>query len=228
MIHTVKGFGIVNKAEVYVFFRNFFVFSMIQQILIIWSLVPLPVFNQACTSGRPQFIYCWSPAWRILSITLLTCEMNTIVLISHASKVTFKILQARLQQYMSGELPDVQAEFRKGRQTRAQIALLDHWEKHLLLLYWLCQSLWLCWSQQTAKFLKRWEYQTTWPACWEIGIQVKKQQLEPGMEQWTGSKLGKDYIKAVCCHHAYLTYMQSTLWETLDWVNYNLESRLLG
>ena len=60
------------------------------------------------------------------------------------------------------------------------------------------------------KFLKRWKYQNTLPASWEICMQVKKQQLEPDMEQRTGSKLGKKYIKAVCCHPAYLTYMQST------------------
>ena len=51
------------------------------------------------------------------------------------------------------------------------------------------------------KFLKRWEYQTTWPAFWEICMQVKKQQLELGMEQWTGSILEKEYVKAVYCHH---------------------------
>ena len=56
-------------------------------------------------------------------------------------------------------------------------------------------------------FWKRWEYQTTWPASWEICMQVKKQQLEPDMEQWTGSKLGKKHIKAVYCHPAYLTSM---------------------
>ena len=97
----------------------------------------------------------------------------TIELISHASKVMLKILQARLQQYMNHELPDVQAGFRKGWGTTDQIANI-HWiikkarvaEKHLLLLYWVCQSLWLCGSQQTGKFFKRWEYQTTWPASW--------------------------------------------------------------
>ena len=52
-----------------------------------------------------------------------------------------------------------------------------------ILLYWLWQSLWLCESQETGKFFKRWEYQTTWPASWEICMQVKKQQLEPDMEQ---------------------------------------------
>ena len=59
-------------------------------------------------------------------------------------------------------------------------------------------------------------------------MQVKKQQLEPAMEQQTGSKLGKKYVKAVCCHPAYLTYMHSTSWETLGWKKHKLESRLLG
>ena len=75
------------------------------------------------------------------------------------------------------------------------------------------------------KFLKRWEHQITWPACWEICMQVKKQQLGPDMEQQTGSKLGKEYVKAVYCHPAYLAYMQSTSWETLDWKKHKLESR---
>ena len=82
-------------------------------------------------------------------------NFHTIAFISHAIKVMLKILQARFQQYMNCELPDVQAGFRKGRGTRDQIAnTLDCRkskrvpEKHLLLLYWLCQSLWLCGSQQ--------------------------------------------------------------------------------
>ena len=65
-------------------------------------------------------------------------------------------------------------------------------------------------TENCGKFLNRWEYQTTPPASWEICMQVKKQQLEPDMEQWTGSKLGKEYVKAVYCQLAYLTYMQST------------------
>ena len=75
------------------------------------------------------------------------------------------------------------------------------------------------------KFFKSWEYQTTFPASWEICIQVKKQQLEPDMEQQTGSKLGKEYVKAVYCHLAYLTYMQSTSCEMLGWMKHKLESR---
>ena len=58
-------------------------------------------------------------------------------------------------------------------------------------------------------------------------MQVKK-ELEPDMEQQTGSKLGKEYVKAECCHPAYLTYMQSTLGEILGWMNPKQESRLLG
>jgi len=60
------------------------------------------------------------------------------------------------------------------------------------------------------KLLKKWEYQTTLPVSWETFIQFKKQQLERDTEQLTGWKLGKQYIKAVYCHPAYLTYMQST------------------
>ena len=59
-------------------------------------------------------------------------------------------------------------------------------------------------------------------------MQVKKQQLELHMEQWTGSKLGKKYDKAVCCHLAYLTYKQSTSCVMPDWMKHNLELRLLG
>ena len=59
-------------------------------------------------------------------------------------------------------------------------------------------------------------------------MQVKKQQLEPDVEHPTGSQLGKEYVKAVYCHPAYLIYMQSTSWETLGWIKHKLESRLLG
>ena len=78
------------------------------------------------------------------------------------------------------------------------------------------------------KVFKRWEYQTTLPASWEICMQVKKQQLKLDMEQQTGSKSGKEYVKAVYCHPAYLTYMQSASWETLDWRKHKLELRMPG
>ena len=69
--------------------------------------------------------------------------------------------------------------------------------------------IWLCGSQQTVENSLRWKYQTTWPASWEICMQVKKQHLQLDMEQQTGSKLGKEYVKAVYCHPAYLNFMQS-------------------
>ena len=59
-------------------------------------------------------------------------------------------------------------------------------------------------------------------------MQAKKQQLELDMEQHTGAKLGKEYVKAVYCHSAYLTYMQSTSWKMLGWMKHKLESRLPG
>ena len=137
---------------------------------------------------------------------------------------------------MNHEIPDVQAGFRKDRGTRDQITNIcwiiekarEFQKKHLLLLYWLHQSLWLCGPQQTGKFFKRWEYKTTWPASWEICMQVREQQLELDMEQQTGSKPGKEYVKAVYCHPAYLTYMQSTSWEMPGCMKQMLESRFLG
>ena len=138
-------------------------------------------------------------------------KYHTVALISHSSSAMFKIFHARLQQYVNWELPDIQAGFRKGRGTRDQILNICQFtekarEKHLLLLHWLClkpSTVWI--TTNCGKFLRRWEYQTTLPASWEIYMQVKKQQLEPDMEQWTGSKSGKECI----CHPACLTYMQS-------------------
>ena len=59
-------------------------------------------------------------------------------------------------------------------------------------------------------------------------MQVKKQQLEPDMEKWTGSKLGKEYVKAIYYHHTYVTSMQNTACEMLGWIKHKLESRLPG
>ena len=76
------------------------------------------------------------------------------------------------------------------------------------------------------KFLKGWEYQTTLPAFWETCMQVQKQQSEPNKEQCTGSKLGKECIKAVYYHPAYLAYMQSASCKMPGWMNHKLELRL--
>ena len=115
----------------------------------------------------------------------------------HASKVILKILQARLQQHVNCELPDVQARFRKGRGTRDQIAnicwmiIKQKSSRKTSTSALLTTPKPLTGSQQTGKFVKRWKYQTTWPASWEIRMQVKKQQLDLDMEQETGSKIGK-------------------------------------
>ena len=73
------------------------------------------------------------------------------------------------------------------------------------------------------KLLREMGKQTTWPASWEICMQVRKQQLELDMEQQTSSKSGKKYVKAVYCHPVYLTYMQSTSWEMLGWKKHKLK-----
>ena len=108
----------------------------------------------------------------------------TIALISHVSKVKLKILQARLQRYMNRELPDVQAGSRKGRGTRDQIANIcwiikktrDLKKKSTFALLTMPKPLTVWITTNCGKFWKRWEYQTTWPASWEICIQVKEQQ----------------------------------------------------
>ena len=141
-----------------------------------------------------------------------------------------KILQARLQQYVKHELPDVQAGFRKGRGTRDQIANIRwimekarEFQKNIYFCF-IDYAVWI--TINCGKFWKKWKYQTTWPASWETYMQVRKQQLELDMEQQTSSKSEKEYVKAVYCHPVYLTYMQSTSWETLGWKKHKLESRL--
>ena len=155
-----------------------------------------------------------------------------IALTSHSSKVMLKILQARLQQYMNWKLNRSTSwvlKRQRSQRSNSQHLLDDREskgisEKHLLLL----KSLWLWGSQQTGKFWKRWEYQTNLPVSWETCMQVKNQQLQLDMEQQTGSKLGKQHNKAVCCHPAYLTSIQSTSCKMpAGWIN-KLESRLLG
>ena len=105
----------------------------------------------------------------------------TIALISHASKIMLKILQARLQQYMNHELSNVQAGLRKGRGTRDQIAKTC-WiikkarevQKNIYFCFidYVKAFVWI--TKSCGKFLKRWEYQITWPATWEICMQIKK------------------------------------------------------
>ena len=128
---------------------------------------------------------------------------GTIVLISHDSKVMIKILQARLQQYMDQELPDVQGGFRKGRKTRDQIAnicwIIEKARKFQINIY----SCFIDYAKdfdgmdqnKLWKILKQIGIPNHLTCLWETCMQVKKQQLEPDMEQWTGSKLGKEYVR---------------------------------
>ena len=117
---------------------------------------------------------------------------RTTTLISHASKVMLKILQARLQQYVNHEIPHVQTGFRKGRGTRDQIANIRciiekarEFQKKTTISALLTMpkplTVWI--TINYGKFFKRWEYQTTWTASWETCMQVRKQQLELDMEQ---------------------------------------------
>ena len=107
-----------------------------------------------------------------------------------------KILQVRLQLYVNHELPDVQAGFRKGRGTRDQIANIRwiikkarEFQKNIYFCFidYAKASVWVE-LNNSGKFLKRWAYQTSLLASWEICMQVRKQQLELDMEQQTGSK----------------------------------------
>ena len=145
-----------------------------------------------------------------------------------------KSFKPSLQNYVNWELLDVHAGFRKDRGSTDQIANI-HWvieksrefQKNIYLCFINYPKL-FNWVDHNKlwKTLKDTGYWTILPVFWETCMQVKKQQLELDMEQQTGSNLGKEYVKAVYCHPAYLTYMQSTSWETLGWIRHKLDSRL--
>ena len=160
---------------------------------------------------------------------------RTIALISHTSKVIHKIPQARLQQYVNCKLPDVQAGFRKDRRNQRSNCQhpLDHrkskriLEKHLLLLYWLCQS------------FNCVDHNKLWKILQEIGIPdhvtCLLRNLYAGKEARVGtrhgtdcSKSGEEYVKQVNFHSAYFTYMQSISCKMPAWIKYKLESTLPG
>ena len=132
-----------------------------------------------------------------------------------------KILQGRLQQYMNWELSDVQAVFRKDRETKDKIAntrwimkKARQFQKNIDFSFIDYAKGFDCVDHnKLRKILKRWEYQTILPVFWEICMQVQKQQIEPCVEQLIGSRLRKEYYRAVCCRLVCLTYMLSTSWE---------------
>ena len=164
--------------------------------------MPANLENSAVATGLEKVSFHSNPKERH---TKECSNYHTIVLISHASKIMLKILQARLQQYMNRELlmfklvlekaeePDIKLPTSAGSSKKqessrkASISALLTMPKPL--------TMWI--TINCGKFWKRWEYQTTWSASWEICMQVRKQQLELDMEQQTGSKLGKEYVKAV-------------------------------
>ena len=140
-----------------------------------------------------------------------------------------KILQARLQQYVNQELPDVQAGFRKGKGTRNQI-VNTHWIIEKAREFQ--KNIYFCFIDYFG-FV---DHNKLWEILKEMGIPdyltsllqnlyagLKTQQLELDMEQWTCSKLGKEYVIAVYCHPAYLTYMQSTSCKVLGWMKHKQE-----
>ena len=141
-----------------------------------------------------------------------------IAFISHASKVMLKILQARFQQYLNHEFPDVQAGFRKDRATRDQIANI-RWVIEKAREFH--KNIDFCFIDY-AKAFNCVDHNTLWNIHKEMGIRDhltcllrnlyagQEATVRTEMEQQTGSKSRKEYIKAVYCHPAYLTYMQST------------------
>ena len=145
-----------------------------------------------------------------------------------------KILQARLQQYMNWEFPGIQAGCWRGRGTRDQIANI-HWiiEKAREFQNNLCFIIY-------AKALDCVDHSKLWKILKEMGVLGhftcllrnlhvgQEQQLKPAMKQLFGSKLGKEYAKAIYCHLDYLTYIQSTSCKMPECMKHKLESSFLG
>ena len=174
----------------------------------------------------------WPQDWKISVFISIPKKGNakecsnyhTNALISHASKVILKNLQARLQQYMNHEFQMFKLDLENAEEPEIKLpASAGSWKKQensrktstsALLTMPKHLTVWITITCGT--FFKRWKYQITWPASWEICMQVRKQQLELGMEQQTGSKLGKEYVRLYIVNNpAYLTYRQSTSCEML-------------
>ena len=136
------------------------------------------------------------------------------------------IVKARLQEYVNWELPDMPASFEESEGT--EIKFIGSWRKqrksrkniYFSFIDYVKAFVWI--TTKCGKLLKKWEYQTTLPASWETCKWVKKQQLELDMKQWIGSKLGKDFFKAIYFHPAYLTYMKGTSCEMPGWMKLNV------
>ena len=170
--------------------------------------MPASLENSTVATGLEKFSFHCNPKERQCQ-NMLKLPHNCTHLIHY--KVMLKILQAKLQQYVNGQLQKRQRNQRSNCQH-----LLDHRKSKRVprsmstsALLTMPKPLLTGWiTTNCGKFFRRWESQTTLPALWKICMQANKQQLELDREQWTGSKLGKEYTKCVYCH---LAYMQSTL-----------------
>ena len=151
-----------------------------------------------------------------LVITFLPRSKHHLISWLHSPSTDFEAPQNKICVTVSTLPPSISHEVYKG-----SIFF------HIFTNIYCHLSFWLCGSQQTGKFLNRWEHQTTLHVSWETYILDKKEWLEMDMEQWSASKLEKEYIKAVYCHPAYLTYIQSTPCEILDLMKHKLVSRML-
>ena len=187
--------------------------------------------NSAMATRLKRSVFIPSPKKGNAKECLNYCK---IALISHASKVIFKIVQASLQQYMNWELLDIQAGFRKGRGTRSYIANIcwiiekaREFQKNIYFGFINYAKAFDCRSQQTGKFL-------------EMGIPdhltYLLRNLYAGQEATVRTahettdclQIGKEYDKVAYYYPVYFTYMQSTSCEMVGWRNHKLESRLPG
>ena len=160
---------------------------------------------------------------------------HTIALISHASKVMLKVLQAKFQQYLNWKLPDVQAIFRKGREPEIKLPTsTGSWKKQessretsISALLTMLKPLTVWITTNYGKFLE-----TGIPdhlTCLLRNLYAGQEAtVRTGHGTMDWFKTGKEYVKAIHCHPVYLTFMQSTSCEMPDWMKYKLESRLPG
>ena len=157
-----------------------------------------------------------------------------VALISHASKIMLKILQMGLHSTWTENFHMFKLDLEKAEESEIKLpSSIGSSKKQessrktstsVLLTMPKPLTVWI--TTNCGKFFKRWENQATLPAPWEICMQVRKWQLELDMEQQTDSKSEKKYVKAVYCHPAYLTHMQSTSCEMPGLMKHKLESRL--
>ena len=159
--------------------------------------MPANMENSAVATGLEKFSFHSSPK---KGIAKECSNYLTVALISHVSKVILKILQASLQHMWNGNFQMFKLDLEKAEEPEIKLPTSagslrkqDSSRKtSISALLTIPKPLTVWITINCGKFWKKWEYQTTWPASWEICMQVRKQSLEPDMEQWTGSKLGKE------------------------------------